>query len=171
MGPGFSPDITTRHKPGFSPCDMPSSPGQRVRIRPETFAVTAVTHQRKRIFQRTANADLMMNTLFRYRDQNRFALHGFVIMPDHIHALITPARDYTIERCVQLIKGGFSFAIRKEIATGIWQDGYHAHRITDTADYQNQLQYIANNPTRKNYENYPHVHTSHEHRFDPPPCS
>ena len=150
---------------------MPSHPTQRIRIKPETFAITAVTHQRHRIFQRTSNADLMMNTLLRYRDQGRFALHGFVIMPDHIHALITPAPDQTLERCVQLIKGGFSFAIRHEIKSEIWQDGYHAHRITDAIDYQNQLHYIANNPTRKHYANYPHVHTAHIHRLDPIPCS
>jgi putative transposase len=148
---------------------MPPYPGPRVRIKPETFAITAVTHQRHRIFQRTINADLMMNTLFRYRDQSRFALHGFVVMPDHIHALITPASDQTIERCVQLIKGGFSFAIRNEVKGEIWQDGYHAHRITDATDYRSQLLYIANNPTRKNYPNYPHVHTAHERRLDSQP--
>jgi len=148
---------------------MPSSPSPRVRINPETFAITAVTHQRHRIFQRTTNADLMLNTLFRYRDQSRYQLHGFVVMPDHIHALLTPASDQTIERCVQLIKGGFSFAIRKDFQGEVWQDGYHAHRITVINDYQNQLQYIANNPTRKNYTNHLYVHTRHTERLDPEP--
>ncbi|MEO6981806.1 MAG: transposase [Edaphobacter sp.] len=69
---------------------MPSSPSPRVRINPETFAITAVTHRRHRIFQRTTNADLLLNILFRYRNQSRYQLHGFVIMPDHIHALLTP---------------------------------------------------------------------------------
>lgn len=138
---------------------MPSNPGQRVRTKPETFAITAVTHQRRRVFQRTANADLMMNTLFRYREQCRFQLHGFVIMPDHVHAIITPAPDQTIERCVQVIKGGSSFAIRKEFPGEIWQNGYHSHRITAVDDYQNQLQCIANNPSRKSLSAYLHVHT------------
>jgi putative transposase len=148
---------------------MPSSPKPRIRIKPETFAITAVTHQRRRIFQRTTNADLMMDLLFRYRDQSRFALHGFAIMPDHIHVLLTPASDQSIERCIQLLKGGFSFAIRQELQGEIWQDGYHAHRITDATDYQNQLHYIANNPTRKNYAAYPHVHTAHLNRIDQRP--
>ena len=115
----------------------------------------------------------MVNTLSRYREQGRFQLHGFVIMPDHIHVLITPAPDQTIERCVQLIKGGFSFAMRNQFDGEIWQDGYHAHRITDATDYQNQLLYIANNPNRKNYTSHSHVHTAHEHRLDPQPpvCS
>jgi putative transposase len=148
---------------------MPSYPTHRVRIQPETFAITAVAHQRRRIFQRTANADLMLNTLSRYREQGRFRLHGFVIMPDHIHVLITPAHDHSIERCVQLIKGGFSFAIRKDFTGEVWQDGYHTHRITDAHDYNNQLLYIANNPTRKNIQDHPHVHLHHAHLLDPTP--
>ena len=149
---------------------MPPIPGPRIRIKPETFAITAVTHQRRRIFQRTTNADLMLATLFRYREQSRYQLHGFVIMPDHIHALITPATDQTIERCAQLIKGGFSFAIRKDFPGEVWQDGYHAHRITDMDDYRNQLQYIANNPTRKGHADYPYLHTSYADRLDTAPA-
>lgn len=145
---------------------MPSYPGRRVRIKPETFAITAVTYQRRQIFQRTASAELMIATLFRYREQARFQLHGFVIMPDHIHVLITPARDHTIERCIQLTKGGFSFAVRKEFSGEIWQNGYHAHRITSVDDFHNQLHYIANNPSRKNFHNYPHVHTGHTSNLD-----
>jgi REP element-mobilizing transposase RayT len=87
---------------------MPSYRGPRLRINPETFAVTIVTHQRHRIFQRTTTAKLMIDTLFRYRDQSRFALHAFVVVPDHLHAMLTPSSDQTIERCVQRTKGGFS---------------------------------------------------------------
>jgi REP element-mobilizing transposase RayT len=55
-----------------------------------TYAITILTHQRHRLFQRTETAGLMIATLFRYRDQGKFALHAFAVMPDHIHALITP---------------------------------------------------------------------------------
>lgn len=148
---------------------MPSYPAQRIRIQPETFAITAIAHQRRCIFQRTANADLMMNTLSGYREQGRLRLYGFVIMPDHIHVLITPAQDHSVERCVQLIKGGFSFAVRNELPGEVWQDGYHMHRITNACDYRNQLLYIANNPTRKNIQNHSHVHLQHPHLLDPTP--
>jgi len=111
----------------------------------------------------------MIGTLFRYRDQSRFALHGFVVMPDHLHALLTPSLNQTIERCVQLIEGGFSFAIRNDLKGDLWKDGYHAHRITDASDYQNQLRYIADNQTRENYSRYPHVHTAYESRLDSNP--
>jgi putative transposase len=34
-------------------------------------------------------------------------------MPDHFHLLVTPTE--TLERALQLIKGGFSYRARKEL--------------------------------------------------------
>jgi putative transposase len=138
-----------------------------MRLQPRTYALTAVTHQRRRIFQRTENAELLIHTLFRYRDQGKFLLHGFVVMPDHIHVLITPLES--IEKAAQLIKGGFSFAIRNEHKSPIWQDDYHEHRIRDQEDFHNQLLYIANNPARRQFKDYPHVHTNTASPLDPTP--
>jgi putative transposase len=129
-----------------------------MRLKPQTYALTAVTCNRLCIFQRTTVADLFLSTVLRYREQGRFALHGYAIMPDHVHLLLTPAES--IEKTAQLVKGGFSFAVRELYKGEIWQSGYHAHRITDDADYANQLRYIANNPVRKNFIGYSYVHTS-----------
>ena len=131
-----------------------------MRQHPQTYAITAVTYNRRRLFQRTEMADRFISTLFRYREGNKFKLHAFVVMPDHIHAILTPAPDHTIERCAQLIKGGFSFAIRQDAAGEIWQDGYYAHRVIDEDDLNNQLQYILSNPIRKHYADYPHIYTT-----------
>jgi putative transposase len=48
-------------------------------------------------------------------------------MPDHLHVLITSLE--TIEKSVQLIKGGFSFRAKRELEwTGeIWQPGFTDH--------------------------------------------
>ena len=147
---------------------MPSPPTFRVRTRPETFAITLVTHDRRRLFQRTSLAELFIDNLARYRTQNRFLLHAFAVMPDHVHILLTPAPDHTIERLVGILKGGFSFAVRNETLGDIWQDGYHAHHITSPEDFTNQAKYIANNPSRKNHVDYPHSHVTHPHLTDSP---
>ena len=140
-----------------------------MRLKPQTYAITILTHARQRLFQRTANAELMIATLLRYRDAEKFLLHAFVVMPDDLHVLLTPSESPA--KAVQLIKGGFSFAIRDQFPGDIWHSGHHEHRIRDQDDFEAQRQYIANNPTRKHYENYPHVHTTHIHRLDPIPCS
>ena len=136
-----------------------------------TYTITTVTSQRRSIFIRTANAELLVDTLFHYRDQRRYLLHGFAIMPEHIHILITPTEHQTLERCALCIKGGYSHAIRKQFEGEIWQPGYHAHRIRDAADFQNQLAYIANNPERRRLHDHPHVHTKFSDRLDPTPAN
>jgi len=142
-----------------------------MRLKPQTYALTTIAHQRRRVFQPTTIAELFITTLFRYRDAGKFHLHTFVVMPDHVHILLTPAPDMAIERCTQLIKGGFSFAARKDHPGEIWQEGYHAHRITDADDLRNQTAYILNNPTKKRLVDYPWVSsaTPYANRMDAPP--
>ena len=133
---------------------------------PRTYALTIVTHERRRLFQVTANAQLMTDLILRYRAEQKILLHAFVIMPDHLHVLLTPTES--IERTAQLLKGGFSFAARATVSKPIWQDGYHEHRIRDVEDYDLQKRYIENNPTRKGHETYAHIHTQYLEHIDPP---
>jgi putative transposase len=110
-----------------------------------------------------------MQILFRYRDQGRYLLHGFVVMPDHLHALLTPSHCQTIERCAQCVKGGFSFQVRQQFKGEEWQPGFHEHRIRDEQDFRNQLAYFAGNPGRQGLRDYEFVHTRHFERIDPMP--
>ena len=96
-----------------------------------TYAITTVTAQRRALLQSTQNAELLVQTLFQYRDQSRYELHGFAIMPEHIHVLLTPAEDQTIERCTQCIKGSFSHALPLKLPGGIWQPSFHQHRTQE----------------------------------------
>ena len=120
----------------------------------QTWFVTVVTADRKRLLQSQCSAGLLREILFHYRDQERYWLHPFVIMPDHLHLLITPSEDQSLERCMQCIKGGFSHSMRA--ITGyrgdIWQRSFHEHRIRDAADFRRHCQYIAANPASRDYE-------------------
>jgi len=68
-----------------------------------TYLLTAVTAQRRSLFQVTARAELFIATLQDNRARGRFELHSFVVMPDHVHLLLTPAPDVSLEKAVQLI--------------------------------------------------------------------
>ena len=75
-------------------------------------------------------------------------LHAFVVMPDHVHLLLTPARDITIERCVQLIKGAYSHELGSLIGRNseVWQRGFTDHRTRDGNDFAHHRNYIHQNP-------------------------
>lgn len=134
-----------------------------------TYAVSTATHLRRALFMRTANSELLLAVLFRYREQGRYLLHGFAIMPEHLHVLLTPASDQTIERCAQCIKGGFSFEVRRQFSGEVWQPGFHEHRIRDEQDFQNQLAYIAANPDCRHLADHRFVHTFYLDQTDPMP--
>jgi hypothetical protein len=71
-------------------------------------------------------------------------------MPDHFHLLLTPALDVSFEKSVQLVKGGFSFRVKKEVGVNleVWEKGYTEHRVKDSTDYQRHADYIRENLTR-----------------------
>ena len=140
-----------------------------IRQSQSAYAITISTFQQHRHFQRTANAELFIATLFRYRDSGKFLLHAFVVMPDHVHILITPAIDVSTAKAIQFVKGGYSHAAREQSPGDIWHSGYHEHRIRDVSDFESQKQYIANNPSRKLYADYAHVHTKFEALMDSRP--
>jgi putative transposase len=135
----------------------------------ETYALTSTTYQRRSLFMRTENAELLVTTLFHYRDQGRYQLHGFVVMPEHLHVLLTPSLNQTIERCAQCIKGGFSHEVRKQFAGEVWQPGFHEHRIRDEEDFRRQLGYIAANPDKRGLVDWAFVHMRFSERIDPIP--
>ncbi len=115
-----------------------------------TFFVTSATDSHRAVLQSERMATLLMNCLFDNRQKERLLLHEFVIMPDHFHALITPAAEVPLEKAMQFIKGGFSYRARKElnVNTAIWQAGFTDHRIRDLQDFEHHRSYIHQNPVK-----------------------
>ena len=113
-----------------------------------TFFITTVTWQRAPIFRKEARARLLIDVLLDYRDQGKYLLHEFVIMPDHLHLLLTPGADISVERAVQFIKGGYSYRLRKVEKIQVWQESFTNHRIRDAEDYERHCSYVRLNPVR-----------------------
>jgi hypothetical protein len=99
----------------------------------------------------------MRETILNYCEAG-YSLHSYVIMPDHLHLLIVPTE--TLEKAVQLIKGGFSFRAKRDFAwkSDIWQPGFSDHRIRDEEDWIRHLEYIHRNPIRSRLTDpYPYI--------------
>ena len=121
-----------------------------------TYLVTAVTAQRRRLFQVTATAELLQQTILDYRSRGKFLLHAFVIMPDHFHALITPAPDVSLEKAMQFIKGGFSFRLKSKM--DVWMRSFNESQIMSREKFVNCVHYIEENPVRRGLASTPQAH-------------
>lgn len=138
----------------------------------QTYMITSSTWGRRTLFSREVWAKLLIDTLFHYRG-TAYLLHEFVVMPDHIHVLLTPKTS--LEKAVQFIKGGFSYRAKKELGSNfeVWQKGFSDHRVRDASDYRIHQVYVRQNPVRKNLceraEGYPYSSAKAGFDLDPVP--
>ncbi len=140
---------------GFSRWGMVLKPArEHATNNAQTYFVTSDTWERRALFRNEPWARLFFENLIAHRGE-AYLLHEFVLMPDHFHLLITPS--ISLERAVQLIKGGFSFRVKKELCSNaeIWRRGFADHRIRDAEDYDRHLHYIHLNPVKKQLRNAP----------------
>lgn len=124
--------------------------------------MTSNTAQGRHLLQAERLANLLIDVLRTNTLQGRFRVHDFVVMPDHIHVLLSIDGATSIERAVQLIKGGFSFRAKRELGFPgeIWRRGFSEVRILDRANFLSYREYIDDNPVRAGLadsaENYPY---------------
>jgi putative transposase len=115
-----------------------------------TFFATSKTHAGRRLLQSERNATLLIDVLRSYMAAGKFGVHDFVIMPDHVHLLLSVGGDTTIEKAMQLIKGRFSYRLKHErgYLGGVWQVGFSESRADDAASFERYRRYIAQNPVK-----------------------
>ena len=116
-----------------------------------TFFITAITYNRRRLFQVEANAALLLGTLQHYRAEGLYKLHAFVVMPDHMHLLLT-TEDLT--RAIQHIKGGFSRRLSSKLP--VWQRGFTDHLVENREQFLIRRDYIHQNPVRQRLVDHAH---------------
>jgi putative transposase len=112
------------------------------------YFVTSRTWQSRALFKKPEIAQILLEQLLNCRDRGFYKLHPFVIMPDHFHALITPSEQTSLEKAMQMIKGGSSHRIKQQLnySSPIWQEGLHDRWIRDASEYQERSDYIRANP-------------------------
>jgi putative transposase len=101
--------------------------------------------------------DVFGKTLQHYRREGHYKLHDYVVMPDHIHLLLTP-NGRSIERVMGLIKGGFSHRLNSSFP--VWQRGFTDRRVRDKEEFLTRRNYIYQNPVRARL-----VERAEEYRF------
>jgi REP element-mobilizing transposase RayT len=96
----------------------------------------------------------------------RYQLHAAVVMPEHVHLLLTPLRDEKGWPCglpaiLKALKGTSARSVNKLAASSgpVWQEESFDHVLRSQESFAGKLEYIRQNPVRrglvKNPEDYP----------------
>jgi putative transposase len=115
-----------------------------------TFFATTKTSMGRRLLQSERNALLLVDVLRSLVREHQLELHDFVIMPDHVHLLITVNEGTTIEKAMQLVKGRFSRHLSREFGHigEVWQRGFSETRVIGREIFRKHVEYIAENPVK-----------------------
>jgi putative transposase len=126
----------------------------------------------KQLFIQPAYAHIVLDSLDWHRRNSRWALYAYVLMPNHLHAIIKPQQDQTISGVLQSF-GSFTahailarlksegrssllafFAQRQDQDASkkhqIWQP-IQAKNVYSVAFLREKLEYIHTNPVAKHW--------------------
>ena len=105
------------------------------------------------MFRKPPMAEIVEAKVFQHRDRGAYLVHGYVVMPDHMHIILTPGMTTTLEKAIGLIKGGSSFDIGKAVAMKfpVWRESFAEHQIDNQDDYETHVRYIDSNPARRDW--------------------
>jgi len=107
----------------------------------------------------TRHIGLLRRVVAEVRRRHPFKIHGWVVLPDHLHCVIElPAGDADFATRWRLVKMGFSKGLPpterlSEVRVrrgerGIWQRRYWEHLIRDEEDFRAHMDYVHINPVK-----------------------
>ena len=91
--------------------------------------------------------DSLSNVMMHF-DGERYTVHAYVIMPNHVHALLTPMPGNTIQKIVGSWKQYATNEFKKymDIKGSVWEHECFDHLIRNADYFSKTLLYIMNNP-------------------------
>jgi putative transposase len=120
------------------------------------FFTVTLSDRRSRLL--VDHIDLLRRAFRKARTERSFAIDAIVILPDHLHAIMTlPDGDDDYSTRWQAIKGGFTRSLRNagldlsKDSRGeyrLWQRRFWEHTIRDDDDRQAHVDYIHYNPVK-----------------------
>ena len=121
-----------------------------------SYYLTMVTHKRMPLL--IENIEALRESFRESKKYYRYSIDAIVILPDHLHMIITPKNVKDYPKIVRAIKYNFSVRVShneeqsmaryKKGMNPIWQKRYYEHTIRDEKDYIRCLEYMKNNPIK-----------------------
>jgi putative transposase len=117
----------------------------------QVYLITTVTHRRERLFEGVACARAVIRALRHAMERGFAHTHAFVVMPDHLHWLMSLGEEIGLSATVGRVKGESARRINSALnRTGLplWQPGFHDHALRKEEDMRDMARYVVANPLR-----------------------
>jgi len=108
------------------------------------YLVTAVTQNRTPWFHDLQKARCVVACMQETQQRGLAETLAYVLMPDHLHWLVTMGEQRTLSSIV----GGVKSISARRIGCRIWQSGFHDHALRREEDLVKLARYVVANPLR-----------------------
>jgi len=129
---------------------------KRLFLEGHSYYITIVTHRRNPIL--VENIDALRDSFRESKKYYRYSIDAIVVLPDHIHMIITPKVTSEYPKIIRTIKYNFSTKVKtvseqsvardKKGMNPIWQKRYYEHTIRNEKDYIRCIEYMQKNPIK-----------------------
>ena len=122
----------------------------RVSIPGQTYLVTFTTHPRADLFNDSENATYMARSLHGLTIWKDTQLLAWVVMPDHLHALITLGTEESLSGIVQKLKSNTARELKacNRQVIQVWAPAFHDRALRRDEDLRDVARYLVLNPVR-----------------------
>ncbi len=90
--------------------------------------------------------DTFLTLLRRTRQLYDFLILGYVVMPDHVHLLVSEPKEVPLSQAIQILKQRFS---KTRSESEVWERRYHDFNVKTEEKRAEKLHYIHQNPVRR----------------------
>jgi len=110
--------------------------------------ITWSCYRRKPLLGNPMRRDLVLTVLERMRIRYRFAVIGYVVMPEHVHLLISEPLIGDPSKIIQAVKLSVSrrLAISGEFSGRFWQSRFYDFNLWGQRKEVERLKYMHRNP-------------------------
>ncbi|HET7150614.1 MAG TPA: transposase [Candidatus Acidoferrum sp.] len=120
----------------------------------QSHFVTFSCYRRMRLLENPAMRELVVAALEQARRRFSFRVYGFVVMPEHVHLLVSEPERALVANAIQSLK----IAVSKRSAqvrefdgqhAALWYKRYYDRNIRSYTDFLEKLRYIHRNPVKR----------------------
>jgi putative transposase len=111
--------------------------------------LTFSCYRRLAYFHSTQAKDIFEYELERCRRWYQFQVFGYVVMPEHIHLLVTEPDGGDLATALQMLKQLVSRKIARPDDRPFWQPRYYDFNVLTHPKWQEKLRYIHRNPVTR----------------------
>jgi len=112
--------------------------------------ITWSCYRRRPLLVTPARRDLLLTVLEKMRERYRFAVIGYVVMPEHVHLLVSEPQIANPSTVVQAAKLGFARLALSDIESEpphrLWQSRFYDFNLWSQRKEIEKLKYMHRNP-------------------------